>query len=239
MTPAGLLSAYTSRGSGATAPPSTRTSLDSSTSRAGSVTVAPPTLTRPFAISFSAARREATPEWARYLASLIAPTSVAHGGDEKQLLPDIEPALPPEVKTYGSGAVVRNADGGSTILALDSDRRFKFVTSFADPDPPTSPLKDADESMSRVIGAIRRDSCPDITTWSLTFSNLRGKRFCGARPIRELHAALDREYTASPTALGGDGTFAFYGLWVKPHYFTLVFLASEKGPYWFVTSVRT
>src|SRR3954452_4472883 len=69
ITPAGLLSAYTSRGSGATEPPSTATPLDSSTSRAGSVTTAPPTVTRPFAISFSAARRDATPLWARYFAS--------------------------------------------------------------------------------------------------------------------------------------------------------------------------
>src|SRR4051794_2930568 len=69
ITPAGLFSAYTSRGSGTTAPPSTATPLDSSTSRAGSRTTEPPTVTRPFAISFSAARRDATPEWARYFAS--------------------------------------------------------------------------------------------------------------------------------------------------------------------------
>ena len=46
-TPAGLLTIQTSRGSGATGRPSTSTPLDSSTSRAGSVTVSPPTLTRP------------------------------------------------------------------------------------------------------------------------------------------------------------------------------------------------
>src|SRR5918992_1694793 len=66
-TPAGLLSAWTSRGSGSTPRPSTATVLRSSTSRAGSVTVSPPTVTRPSAIRPSAARREATPAWARYL----------------------------------------------------------------------------------------------------------------------------------------------------------------------------
>src|SRR5437764_9507908 len=49
--------------------PSTATPLVSSTARAGSVTVTPPTVTRPRTISFSAARRDATPEWARYFAS--------------------------------------------------------------------------------------------------------------------------------------------------------------------------
>src|SRR3954469_906120 len=83
ITPRGLLSAYTSRGSGATGEPSTATPLDSSTSRAGSAPTSPPTLTRPFAISFSAARRDATPEWARYFASRT-PDTLPHlpGGPE-------------------------------------------------------------------------------------------------------------------------------------------------------------
>src|SRR3954447_18791202 len=68
-TPTGLLSAHTSRGSGPTRVPSISTPLCSSTSRAGSVTRSPATLTRPAAISFSAARRDATPEWARYFPS--------------------------------------------------------------------------------------------------------------------------------------------------------------------------
>src|SRR3954447_17661652 len=68
-TPTGLWSAYTSRGSGPTGAPSTSTPLCWSTSRAGSVTRSPPTVTRPAAISFSPPRREATPEWARYFAS--------------------------------------------------------------------------------------------------------------------------------------------------------------------------
>ena len=49
--------------------PSTR--LRSSTSRAGSRTISPSTRTRPATISVSAARREATPAWARYLARRI------------------------------------------------------------------------------------------------------------------------------------------------------------------------
>src|SRR5436853_264817 len=42
------------------------------TSRAGSVTTSPSTVTRPAKISVSAARREATPLWARCLASRMA-----------------------------------------------------------------------------------------------------------------------------------------------------------------------
>jgi hypothetical protein len=155
----------------------------------------------------------------------------------RSLLPTIEPALPPQVKTYGSGAVVTNRDGGTSILALDSDRRFKFVTSFSGQGP-KAPVKNADDSMSYIVGAIRRGDCPVINRFSLTFDNIRGKKFCATQAIRQLHAALDRDYTASPSALGGDGSFASYGLDVKPHYFTLVFLATENGAYVFVTSAR-
>src|SRR3954470_12637208 len=53
----------------ATGSPSTATPLAASTSRAGSVTTSPPTVTRPLLTSASARRREAMPAWARYLAS--------------------------------------------------------------------------------------------------------------------------------------------------------------------------
>src|SRR4051812_41572887 len=51
-----------------TVSPSTATGSEPSTSRAGSVTTAPATVTRPSNTSCSEARREATPAWARYLA---------------------------------------------------------------------------------------------------------------------------------------------------------------------------
>jgi hypothetical protein len=157
----------------------------------------------------------------------------------KRLIPTVSPVVPPEVKTYGSGAVGKSTDGGSFILALDSDRRFKWVTSFGDPRLPKAPLKNADEVMAAVVSAIRRDSCPEITQFSLTYSNGgSGKKFCALRPVRQLHAALDRAPSASPKPLGGDGTFAFYGLKVKPHYYTLIFFASKNGSYFFVTSMR-
>src|SRR3954469_24311385 len=50
---------------------STATPLDAVTERAGSVTTSPSTITRPSAISRSAARREATPAWARNFARRI------------------------------------------------------------------------------------------------------------------------------------------------------------------------
>src|SRR5437660_6333892 len=72
-TPAGLLSAYTTRLVAiATGLPSTATASSGVTSRAGSVTVSPPTVTRPARMISSAARRDATPAAARYLARRIA-----------------------------------------------------------------------------------------------------------------------------------------------------------------------
>jgi hypothetical protein len=159
----------------------------------------------------------------------------------KQLLPGVEPAQPIQIKAYGSGALMQTADGGRAILMLDSDRRYKVVTSFGGSlDIPTVPAQKADEAMSFVVGAIRRDDCGDIVRLSLTYSNGgSGKKFCALKPVRQLHAALDKHYTASPKPLGGDGNFAFYGLEAKPHYYTLLFIADRTGStYLFVTAAE-
>src|SRR3954452_23507105 len=59
--------------------------LRSSTSRAGSVMTEPSTVTRPSNMIVSEARREATPEWARYLARRIEwPATI--GGVDLELL---------------------------------------------------------------------------------------------------------------------------------------------------------
>src|SRR5437016_4948157 len=71
-TPAGLLTAYTRRsGIAPTGRPPTAMASCGPTSSAGSKTGDPFTVTRPSPISASAARREATPADARYLASRI------------------------------------------------------------------------------------------------------------------------------------------------------------------------
>jgi hypothetical protein len=160
----------------------------------------------------------------------------------RTLLAGIAPAPRPNTKAYGSAAMVQRADGGRTILALDRDRRFKFVTTFGPSDFPVVPIGKADEAMSWEIGAIRRDNCPDIVRLALTYSNGgSGKKFCALKPVRQLHTALERHYTASPKLLGGDGSFAFYGLSAKPHYYTLVFAAYKArgwSGYLFVTSIQ-
>src|SRR6185437_7223605 len=75
-TPRGLWTAYTARWpfDTRTCRPSTATGMLPSTSRAGSRTTSSPTVTRPANTSCSEARREATPAWARYLASRTAAT---------------------------------------------------------------------------------------------------------------------------------------------------------------------
>jgi hypothetical protein len=142
----------------------------------------------------------------------------------------------PNVKTFGSAAIVEQADGGHAILALDSDRRYKIANTFGAPGLPPVPVEMADEWMARTVAAIRRDSCDEI--FALSISPTGDKRFCSAPEVRQLHAALDRAYTASPTPLGGDGRFAFYGLRVKPYYYTLIFVADRRDTYAFVTSIR-
>lgn len=156
----------------------------------------------------------------------------------RKLLPDIKPAPVPNAKAYGTGAVVKQADGGYTILALDHDRRFKVATSFGGSvRVATQPPQGANDTMQQVVGAIRRDSCDDLRYLVLTFGKGGLKKFCALRPVRKLHAALNRHFTATPKRLGGDGHFAFYGLADGPRYYTLIFIA-DKRTYLFVTSVE-
>jgi hypothetical protein len=159
----------------------------------------------------------------------------------KDLLPAVEPAAAPDLKTFGSAAVMKAADGGRVILALDDDRRFKVVTSFSASFPfEVVPPKKADDVMSYVLAAMRNEDCRTVTQYSLTFSNGgTGKQFCNSKQVRQLHDALDKDTGASPTALGGDGSFAFYGLQAKGSgYYTIVFIASPGNTYAFVTSVK-
>lgn len=153
-----------------------------------------------------------------------------------KVLPDIEPVLPPEVKAFGSGAVVKNADGGTTILTLDHDRRFKQTFSFAGGGRDAHlPVEKAVDAMGFVTSAMRRDNCDDIVRISLTFRQITGDKFCATPGVRRLSKAFQRDLDAEPELLGGDGTYAFYGVRVKPHrYFTLVFVAHPSGTYLFV-----
>lgn len=146
----------------------------------------------------------------------------------ERYISEIEPASPPDVEVFGSAAVVKNANGGSTILALDHTGRYKVVNFFRDPAPaPKRPVAKPVDSMGAVTSAIRRDNCEDIVFWSLTLG-LSDKQFCAIRPVRELNAALDRDYDARPALLGGDGSFVFYGVATEQHrYFTLVFVAID------------
>jgi hypothetical protein len=152
-----------------------------------------------------------------------------------RLLPYLAFPAESDVEAFGSGAVVRRADGGYAILALDGDRRFKAVLTRG-ADVPPAPIAKADEYMAYSVAAIRRDACDEIVTNGLVYPN--EKRSCRASAIRHLHAALDRAYTASPKRLGGDGRFAFYGIRVKPHYYTLVFMATSRDTYTLVASVE-
>jgi hypothetical protein len=159
----------------------------------------------------------------------------------KSLLTAIEPAAPPEVKTFGSGAVMKGADGGRVILALDRDRRFKVATSFDASFPlEVVPAKKADDVMSYVLAAMRNGDCRTVLQYSLTFSNGgSGKQFCNSQQVRQLRNALNKDTGASPAPLGGDGSFAFYGLQAKGSgYYTIMFIATRGGTYAFVTSVR-
>ena len=149
----------------------------------------------------------------------------------RKLIPAIRPVLPPQVKRFGSGAVVRNADGGRTILTLDRSRRFKYATSFSGGgEPPVVPVEQAVDAMGAVTAALRRDNCEDLVSWSLTYKQNTGRKFCASPQVRRLRKALQRDQDAEPRPLGGDGSFAFYALRVKPRgYFTLVFAADRSG----------
>src|SRR3954471_10405192 len=93
-TPAGLGTGETTRRGGPpSASPSTAIRSVPVTARAGSVTVAPSTVTRPAAIIASAARRDATPAWARGLARRIVPAKLPCSAMDLALLDDRLTAL--------------------------------------------------------------------------------------------------------------------------------------------------
>lgn len=158
----------------------------------------------------------------------------------RDLLPGFQPAPAPNVDAFGSGAVMKGADGSRVILALARDHRFKVATSFDASFPlEKATVSKADDVASYVLAAMRNEDCDHVLQYSLTFSNGGdGQKFCDSRQVRQLHDALTKD-AAAPVPLGGDGSFAFYGLSAKGSgYFTIVFIAMRDDTWAFVTSVK-
>jgi hypothetical protein len=89
------------------------------TSRAGSVTTAPSTVTRPSATSASDARREATPAWARCFARRMAPLTLAplvHAARRSTSSPRTTPTA---ASTGGSARISAAIALGARAVATD------------------------------------------------------------------------------------------------------------------------
>jgi hypothetical protein len=155
----------------------------------------------------------------------------------QKLLPALAPADPLSFNVYGTGAVMRNAKGGDTILALDKSGRFKFVTTFG-PGQPEVPPKYAAQAMEDAVTALRNDNCEALVAISLTYNGAEGEKFCALGPVRELRGSLSSDFQAEPKLLGGNGMFAFAGIATKRGYFTLLFASNRGDTYLFVTSAR-
>src|SRR5262249_21747918 len=110
--------------------PSSATASSAVTSRAGSVTVSPATLTRPARTISSEARREATPAVARYLPSLIASAATIERVDLNLLTSTLEELRQPRYRAEqvwrwaarGAGGFDAMSDLPLTLRQTLSDR---------------------------------------------------------------------------------------------------------------------
>ena len=158
----------------------------------------------------------------------------------RQLLPRIEPAPDPNLRTYGTGVLMRGARGDTVILVLDEERRFKVVSMFHGRDDLKVPVEKAERPMSLLVRALRRNLCFEVAQLSIVSGPpSNGAGFCALQPIRRLRAALLSDPTVKPALIGGDGSAAFYGLTARGHYYTLVFAAVRGRTYRFLMSVET
>jgi hypothetical protein len=157
----------------------------------------------------------------------------------QQLLPTMRSYAGGKVQSYGTAAVVSNDRGGQMILGLDRSGHFRFETFFDGP-LPKLPLSLASDTAENTVTAVRNDNCDELLPLALTYQQASGKKFCALKPVRRLHTALDRDFDAQAKPLGGNGSFAFYGIATKPHgYFTLVLTADPRHKvFLFVTSIE-
>jgi hypothetical protein len=136
----------------------------------------------------------------------------------------------PRGAAYGTAAEIDAGTGYSqpstTVLALDSDRRFHVVfIQFEYGSIGSKPNPAFDRNVRLALAALRRADCSAFVKVAFRKFGLGGgpeTSVCTRLPKNALHEALAADPAAKPVKLGGNSLHAFYGITANGTYWTIV-----------------
>ena len=136
----------------------------------------------------------------------------------------------PHGQAYGTAAEIDAGTGYSqpatTVLALDTDRRFHVVfIQFEYGSIGSKPNLAFDRNVRLAIAALRRADCTAFVKVAFRGFGLGGgpeTSVCTRLPMNALHKALAADPAAKPVKLGGNSLHAFYGITASRRYWTIV-----------------
>lgn len=144
----------------------------------------------------------------------------------------------PHGAIYGTAAEIDAGTGYSepatTVLALDRDRRFHVVfVQFEYGSIGSKPNPAFDRNARLAVAALRRADCSAFVKVAFRGFGLGGgpeTSVCPRLARNALHKALAADPGATPTKLGGNSLYAFYGLSAAGRYWTLVMAQQPPSP---------
>lgn len=144
----------------------------------------------------------------------------------------------PHGAVYGTAAEIDAGTGYSepatTVLALDSDRRFHVVfVQFEYGSIGSKPNPTFDRNARLAVAALRRADCAAFVKVAFRGFGLGGgpeTSVCARLPRNALHKALAADPGATLTNLGGNSLYAFYGLTASGRYWTVVMAQQPPSP---------
>ena len=153
------------------------------------------------------------------------PGALAVCRSEFGFFPDLRGAV---AKAHGTGAIASFPGGErpAVVLALDRDRRYRYVTGAQ-----TGGVlgADADRLAVAAIAAMARDDCPAFMK-VVDAQGLSPKDYCTGGWGRPLRRVLGGR-RPTPVRMGSSQGVAFYALRVDPRrYFTVMVEQSKRGP---------
>jgi hypothetical protein len=136
----------------------------------------------------------------------------------------------PHGQAYGTAAEIDAGTGlaepATTVLALDSDRRYHIVfVQFAYGSIGSKPDPAFDRNARLAVAALRRADCAAFVKVAFRSFGLGGgpeSAVCSRLPKNSLHKALAADPHATLAKLGGNSQYAFYGLTAGGKYWTVV-----------------
>lgn len=144
----------------------------------------------------------------------------------------------PHGAVYGTAAEIDAGTGYSepatTVLALDSDRRFHVVfVQFEYGSIGSKPNPTFERNARLAVAALRRADCAAFVKVAFRGFGLGGgpeTSVCARLPRNALHKALAADPGATLTNLGGNSLYAFYGLTASGRYWTVVMAQQPPSP---------